>query len=186
MKRITKSSTKTHKLAHPVPMSAEQIRAARAASSKLTRSEVKIKISEKSKQQGPFDFTPQGLKLRSLEENVQILRNGYPFSVLAGLSAHLNLSQEGLLESVGISKSTAMRRRDQQHLKPQESDKVYQLAKVVSLAEEVFGDLQKSHEWLHRSNRALGGATPFSRLDTSAGTDEVTELLGRISHGVYS
>lgn len=96
------------------------------------------------------------------------------------------MSPTGLLEITGVSKSTALRRSGQAQLKPHESEKVYQVAKVVALADQVFGDLENSHSWLHAPNRALGGDTPFSRLDTAAGADEVTQLLQRIDYGVYS
>lgn len=132
----------------------------------------------------PFSVTPKGLKLG--EQNVAKIRRGYPIAALKDLSAYLNISPVDLLETLGISRSTAMRRGQQAHLKPHESDKVYQLAKIVSLAEEVFGALKTSHEWLRTNNRALGGEEPVSRLNTAAGADDVIELLRRIGYGIYS
>ena len=36
----------------------------------------------------------------------------------------------------------------------------------------------------HADNRALGGATPLSRLDTDLGAEEVEAVLLRLAHGV--
>ena len=132
----------------------------------------------------PFFVTSDGLVLG--EENWAKIREGYAISALKVLSEHIAMSPAGVLESIGVSKSTALRRTGQAQLKPQESEKVYQIAKVVALADQVFADHEKSLSWLQTPNRALVGDTPFSRLDTAAGADEVTQLLQRIDYGVYS
>src|SRR5262249_55370620 len=45
---------------------------------------------------------------------------------------------------------------------------------------------QKAHHWLNSPNRALGGVTPMSMLETEGGAHEVINILGRIDYGVYS
>jgi putative toxin-antitoxin system antitoxin component (TIGR02293 family) len=50
----------------------------------------------------------------------------------------------------------------------------------------VFGERAKASRWLHNPNRALGGVSPLSLLDTDLGTREVEQILGRIEYGVYS
>ena len=78
------------------------------------------------------------------------------------------------------------RRKVAGRLRPEESERVYRLAKVLAFAESVLGTKEKARHWLNSPNRALGGDSPFSWLETEAGADEVTHVLGRIEFGVYS
>lgn len=78
------------------------------------------------------------------------------------------------------------RRKVTGRLRPEESERVYRLAKVLAYAESVLGTREKARRWLNSPNQALGNATPFSLLETEAGADEVTHVLGRIEYGVYS
>lgn len=174
----------------PIETTVAQTRAARARS---TRHESGLSLKVEGSfsigktvpiQDRPFFVTANRLKLAA--GNFVKIRAGYPTSAWLELSEHIAMTPVNLLENLGVSRSTAMRRSHETHLKPQESEKVYQVAKVVSLADEVFGDHNKSRIWLYAANRALSGDSPFSRLDTAAGADEVTQLLERISYGVYS
>ena len=75
---------------------------------------------------------------------------------------------------------------DSGRLTPQESDAVVRIAQALAKAIDVLGDKRKGAHWLATPNRALGGESPISLLDTSAGTHEVEALLDRIEYGVYS
>jgi putative toxin-antitoxin system antitoxin component (TIGR02293 family) len=78
------------------------------------------------------------------------------------------------------------RRKDKRTLNPVESDRLYRLARVALMAIEVLGSHEKAKQWLERPNRALGGETPLSLLDTDIGARQVEAVLGRIEHGVFS
>mgnify|MGYP001063279924 CR=1 FL=1 len=43
---------------------------------------------------------------------------------------------------------------------------------------------EKAARWLTSENRALGGRTPISELDTDLGAEEVEAALQRLSHGI--
>jgi putative toxin-antitoxin system antitoxin component (TIGR02293 family) len=60
------------------------------------------------------------------------------------------------------------------------------VGRTAAHAEKVFGERAKASRWLHKPNRALGGVSPLSLLDTDLGTREVEQILGRIEYGVYS
>ena len=78
------------------------------------------------------------------------------------------------------------RRKQTGRLSPEESERVYRFAKVFAFAESVLGNREKARHWLTSPNRALRNATPLSLLETEAGADEVSNVLGRIDYGVYS
>lgn len=66
------------------------------------------------------------------------------------------------------------------------SEKLVGLAEVYTRAIDVFGSLEATQQWLHHTNRALGGVTPFSLLQSSYGRAEVLACLGRIEWGVFA
>jgi putative toxin-antitoxin system antitoxin component (TIGR02293 family) len=49
----------------------------------------------------------------------------------------------------------------------------------------LLGSRDKAAHWLRTANRALDGTTPLSFLDTDIGARQVSEILGRIEHGIY-
>jgi putative toxin-antitoxin system antitoxin component (TIGR02293 family) len=55
--------------------------------------------------------------------------------------------------------------------------------KAVNLFE---GDTDAARAWLGRPNKALGGETPLSAVETEIGAREVEDLIGRLEHGVFA
>lgn len=64
------------------------------------------------------------------------------------------------------------------------SDRVYRLARIVLLANRIFGEATKAFIWLRRGNKNLNGSTPIANLKTETGSRLVEELLIRIDHGI--
>jgi len=60
------------------------------------------------------------------------------------------------------------------------------LAHISQLAAQTLGSVETARVWLGRANRALGGNTPLSLLDTEIGARQVEEVLARIDSGMYS
>lgn len=87
---------------------------------------------------------------------------------------------------LAIPLRTLTRRKAERRLRPEESDRLVRLARILAQAVDVLGSTEKASQWLQRPNRALGGETPLSLLDTDLGSRQVEEVLGRIEHGVYS
>lgn len=127
-----------------------------------------------------------GTEIRSVGDVIGVVKHGMPAKAAESLMARLHLSWKEFSEITGIAKRTVARRIGSERLKPEESNRVYRLAHIIALTEEVFGDEEKSRGWLSRPNRALGGVAPLKMLDTDVGTEEVKKVLGRIAHGVYS
>jgi len=69
-------------------------------------------------------------------------------------------------------------------LTPDQSDRLLRVARVLALAEEVFGSQDKAHLWLRRPTTVLAGEAPLEWLDTEEGAREVETVLGRIAHGI--
>ncbi len=123
---------------------------------------------------------------RSALDWVEVVRRGLPAATVDALTASLGVTQSALAHMLGISERTLVRRKREGTLNSEESDKLVRLARVVARAEEVFEDFEAALDWLKSPNAALGGATPFSLLDTDLGAESVFDTLGRIEHGVYA
>jgi putative toxin-antitoxin system antitoxin component (TIGR02293 family) len=121
------------------------------------------------------------------ERLIGCLREGLAVTSVERVMKGLGIeSTESLLPIIGMSSRTyARRKQSNQALTPLESDRLYRLAKIESLAEGVLGDKESANDWLQSPNRALGAA-PLTLLDTEAGTEQVETILSRIEHGVYS
>lgn len=114
------------------------------------------------------------------------VRAGLRFSTLESFQRRYRLSPEQLRELIDISERTISRRRLEQRLTKSESDRLYRVARVAAMAEDLFGSPAAAESWLKEPNPALGHVTPLSLMDTDEGTQTVTDILGRIEHGVYS
>jgi len=117
---------------------------------------------------------------------LEAVRSGLPYAALERLQQLLDLRAGRLSLLIGVPPRTLSRRKKSRQLNPPESDRLYRVAYVVGLAQAVLGSLDKAKLWLRRENRALGGSAPIDLLDTAIGVRQVEEVLGRISHGIYS
>ena len=59
-------------------------------------------------------------------------------------------------------------------------------ARVIALAVQVFGNVNKADLWLQAADDRLAGQTPLSMLETESGGKLVESLLWSIDEGVYS
>jgi putative toxin-antitoxin system antitoxin component (TIGR02293 family) len=86
-----------------------------------------------------------------------------------------------------VSRRTLSRRRKQgkQLLTADESDCLVRLARILLLAEDVFGERTKAISWLMSGpNAALAGESPISVLATETGARLVETMLVQIDHGI--
>ncbi|HZN54818.1 MAG TPA: antitoxin Xre/MbcA/ParS toxin-binding domain-containing protein [Candidatus Polarisedimenticolaceae bacterium] len=113
------------------------------------------------------------------------VRSGLPYRAFESLGEALELRTTELAELVGVAPRTLTRRRGGT-LTSIESDRLYGIAHVASLAAEALGSLDRARDWLRRANRALAGQPPIRCLDTEIGRRQVEDLLQRINYGTYS
>lgn len=104
----------------------------------------------------------------------------------AALKRLSNYSDDEIHALVVPKRTLARRLSDGEPLTVEETDKAVRLARVDRLAANVFGDAAKSHRWLRKPKKALGGETPLAYLATEAGARVVEEMLHRIDHGILA
>lgn len=129
-----------------------------------------------------------GLDLHDEFQVAQRIHTGFPPSAIGRLADALDLPDTRVLELADIPASTYhSRKRRRKPLSPEESSRVYRIAKAAAAAERFFeGDESAARRWLTTPKVALGGSAPLAFARTPEGSDYVIKLLGRMEHGVVS
>jgi putative toxin-antitoxin system antitoxin component (TIGR02293 family) len=114
---------------------------------------------------------------------VRLIRRGLPVEAVQFMldTGRLTLAE---LDQVVLPRKTLANRRRLGTLTPEQSDRLVRVARVLASAEATFGSLEKAGAWLRRPTTALAGERPLHLLDTDEGAREVSQLLGRIGHGI--
>jgi len=127
-----------------------------------------------------------GRALRTDNDLRSAIREGFPQKVVGSVMNSAGLTLKELSVALDLSPRSLQRRRHQGRLARYESDRLYRLARIVSLAKRYIGDEATATRWLKRPNRALGGYVPLELIDTELGARAVENVLGRIAFGGVS
>jgi putative toxin-antitoxin system antitoxin component (TIGR02293 family) len=126
------------------------------------------------------------LRARSLGQLRRRLRAGLPYAALAALASGFSITAEDVVSILRVPPRTLARRKKERRFSAEESDRIFRVGRIATRAEEALGSREKAAVWLKTRNRALGRATPLSRLDTDLGATEVEDVILRLEHGVAS
>ena len=128
-----------------------------------------------------------GLRSFDTASLLKRLDEGLSYAAFDRLKRRLKVSPQELADAALITQRTLARRKKAGRMQPDESDRLVRLARVFSRAIEMYvGNVDAAKDWLIRSNRVLGGASPFEMAKTEVGAREVENLITRIEHGVFS
>lgn len=115
------------------------------------------------------------------------LREGVPYGVYKQLASAAGLEHQELARYLVIPPATLRRRSKSGRFKIDESDRLYRFAEILKSATDLFeGDRERARQWLISPVRGLGGRRPVEMLATSAETEAVLDLIGRLEHGVFA
>lgn len=103
--------------------------------------------------------------------------------VLKKLKKELEISEDDILSLVNMTRTTIARRRT---LKSDEAGRVFRIASLLALSEEVLGSHHDGIRWLKSPCHFLENETPLNLAKTEAGANAVKNLLFRIEHSVYA
>ena len=129
-------------------------------------------------------FTVFKRHVHSADDVLAIIHKGFPYKSLEVIVAKYRLDLPRLTKILSVPPRTMARRKTEQRLTAQESDRLARLARILTYATDVFGTEGKASTWLTRPNRILQATAPIDLLDTDLGTQVVEMMLGRIEHGV--
>jgi putative toxin-antitoxin system antitoxin component (TIGR02293 family) len=114
---------------------------------------------------------------------VDIGPQSVPWSSVGGFSTRLGIEPAALLRLIGISERTAIRRKTEGYLKPDEADRLLRIGRIYEEATRVLGAEDRAAGWLSHPSPYLYNMTPLSLLDSDGGAQAVSEELGRIDYG---
>ena len=105
------------------------------------------------------------------------------------VNAISSLIKYGLTEyevySLIIPRRTLSHRKSKRDaLNRDESDRAVRIARILALAEGVFGDHDKALRWLRKPKRRFDNRSPLELLSTEVGSRAVEELLYQIDFGM--
>jgi putative toxin-antitoxin system antitoxin component (TIGR02293 family) len=115
----------------------------------------------------------------------EIVEGGLPLSTL-GLLRERGLSAAEVGELVISPRTLKHRRARGETLSQEETDRAVRVARIVSQAGEVFGNLEKALLWLRSADERLAGRAPMDLLKTESGGRLVESMLWALDEGVYT
>ena len=125
-------------------------------------------------------------RIANLDELRETVKAGLPYASLEALMDKFGLAREEVAAALHLPQRTIARRKKEQKLQADESDRLLRLARVSAQATATLGTEDKAAQWLRRPNRALGNRIPLDLIDSDIGIRQVEEVLGRIEHGNIS
>jgi putative toxin-antitoxin system antitoxin component (TIGR02293 family) len=125
-------------------------------------------------------------RITNLDELRETVKAGLPYASLEALIGKFGLAREEAAAALHLPQRTIARRKKEQKLQADESDRLLRLARITAQAAVTLRSEEKAAQWLRRRNRALGNQTPLDLIDSDIGTRQVEEVLGRIEHGNVS
>ncbi|MGB7190302.1 MAG: antitoxin Xre/MbcA/ParS toxin-binding domain-containing protein, partial [Acidobacteriaceae bacterium] len=88
---------------------------------------------------------------------------------------------------IGIPERTLARRKKENRLSSEESERLLRISKLFDDSLSLFdGDREAAVNWLRTPKKALRNQSPLHFARTEIGAREVENLIGRIEHGVFS
>lgn len=113
------------------------------------------------------------------------LHKGFSYSVYDKLAALSGLDKKELARAAVIKPATLRRRARAGKFNQDESDRLYRFARLLKAATDLFeGDKEEARAWLTEPVYGLDGRKPVDMLATSAETEFMLDLIGRLEHGV--
>lgn len=146
------------------------------------------KITESLHTVYPKLWQTAGLPASGGIELINAIQKGLSVDIVTRLNDELDVSKMYILNAAGINeRSFARRKNEHGRLKPEESERVARLVRIMDSAIALFeGDKTAAVTWINTPATALGGHSPKEMLATETGALEVSNLIGRLEHGVFS
>ncbi|MDX1536260.1 antitoxin Xre/MbcA/ParS toxin-binding domain-containing protein [Arsukibacterium sp.] len=117
----------------------------------------------------------------------QALHDGFSYAVFDKLAAVSTLDKKQLAQVCQLAPATLARRAKSGKFTQEESDRLFRFATVLVAASALFNDdMTATKRWLTEPVYGLGDKTPLEMLVTSAETQAVLDLIGRLEHGVFA
>jgi putative toxin-antitoxin system antitoxin component (TIGR02293 family) len=123
--------------------------------------------------------------LSSDSDLARLVEERLPLLSIESLTSH-GLSDEEIYTYIVPRRTLVHRKSKREPLTHDESDRAVRIARITSLAEEVFGDDAKAGRWLRKIKERFDGRTPLEVSRTEAGARLVEEMLLQLDYGIFA
>ncbi len=123
-----------------------------------------------------------GEEVSSEADLARLVHRRIPLRVLAHVKRG-GLSDREIGQFIIPERTQRHRRAKKQPLTVEESDRVVRMARVLALAEDVFGDAQRAKQWLRERLGILDGKPPLELAQTESGGRLIEQILAKIDWG---
>jgi putative toxin-antitoxin system antitoxin component (TIGR02293 family) len=121
----------------------------------------------------------------AVDIHIEGIKKGYPIKRFNSLKDYLGLNSKEVAKLANISLATIHRRKTSGHLTPDESEKIYRLEKLHTIAREVMGnDNDSVKSWFNTPQTVFGGKKPLEYAETLPGCEEIERVLRRMEQGI--
>jgi len=118
---------------------------------------------------------------------IQAVREGINYASFSAFVGRLPFSLPEWSGFLHVSERTLQRyQKEKKTFDPAQSERIMQIALLMKMGNQVFGDGQKFNAWLEADNISLGKIKPKELLDSSFGINLLKDELIRIEHGILA
>lgn len=115
------------------------------------------------------------------------IKQGIPYSLFDLIQSVSPFSEGDWSAILDMSPKSLQRyKQGAKRFKPIQSEKIVEMAEVVNLGQEVFGDSARFGLWMNSPSIALGNVKPVNLVTDSYGKELVMAELNRIAHGILA
>jgi putative toxin-antitoxin system antitoxin component (TIGR02293 family) len=123
-----------------------------------------------------------GADVASEADLARVVSRGIRLAVLAHV-ARAGFSKQEIEHFIIPARTLRHRKAKREPLSVEESDRVVRLARIQSLAEDVFGDVDKANRWLREGLGVLDDKSPLEVARTESGARLIEQVLAKIDWG---
>lgn len=126
-----------------------------------------------------------GQSIKNESELAQVVRRRIPTQIVSTFVAQ-GLTKDEFHDVVIPLRTFKHRKTRAEDLSVDESDKALRMARVLSLAEDVFSSREKALAWMRKPKKRFSGETPMHMLQTEAGARLVEQMLIQVDEGMFA
>lgn len=129
-----------------------------------------------------------GLSLEGLHDSakyIQLIRTGIPGSVVQSIIEALHIPRSVASGILKVDKSNVSRLYRQPQVSEIQSEAILDTARLLLKSIQIFGDQDRSTDWLKTPVPALGDAHPYELIDTFEGRKWIDRVLTQIEFGEF-
>lgn len=123
-------------------------------------------------------------KLFTVADLERAIGRGLPFAALKYVVRHFPERQKTRVQQIVMPRSTLQRREEEGRLRPAESERLERIARLATLAEQVWESEEAAQQFLTTPHPMLDNQAPLDLAASDLGTRRVETLLWNLEHSL--